>query len=118
VETSRLGLGATEAEKDTGAGQQRAHIFWIWESFWVSDKSRIIAVIFNLTLAFHWIGSVPFVEYFCLPEKGPNYESAQAFSQVTLSIEASRWLGHDTPESTGGICLTRDGLDHDLAPIT
>jgi hypothetical protein len=51
-------------------------------SFRRLDNYRIIAVIFNLTLAFHWIGSVPFVEYFYLPEKGPNYESAQAFSQV------------------------------------
>jgi hypothetical protein len=50
-------------------------------SYFVSIRVDI-AVIFNLTLAFHWIGSVPFVEYFYLPEKGPNYESAQAFSQV------------------------------------
>lgn len=39
------GVETTEAENYGGAGQQRSYIFWIWGSFLLGDKSRIIAVI-------------------------------------------------------------------------
>jgi hypothetical protein len=43
-----LGRGLGHRCRRWRGRHQRAHIFWIWRSFWPGDSCRIIAVFFNL----------------------------------------------------------------------